>query len=111
MLTKLTLRNFKLFSEVEVDLSERVVFIGPNNSGKTSALQAIALWDVGVKRWLEKRGSDNISAERPAVTINRQDVMSIPVPSARLLWRDLRVRKSERIETNCGHAMCASKLE
>jgi hypothetical protein len=98
MLTKLTLRNFKLFSEVEVDLSERVVFIGPNNSGKTSALQAIALWDVGVKRWLEKRGSDNIPAERPAVTINRQDVMSIPVPSARLLWRDLRVRKSERIE-------------
>ena len=98
MLTKLTLRNFKLFSEVEVDLSERVVFIGPNNSGKTSALQAIALWDVGVKRWLEKRGSDNIPAERPAVTINRQDVMSIPVPSAKLLWRDLRVRKSERIE-------------
>ena len=98
MLTKLTLRNFKLFSEVEIDLAERVVFIGPNNSGKTSALQAIALWDVGVKRWLEKRGSENIPTERAGVTINRQDLIAIPVPSAKLLWRDLHVRAGERIE-------------
>jgi len=98
MLTKLTLRNFKLFSEVEIDLAERVVFIGPNNSGKTSALQAIALWDVGVKRWLEKRGSENIPTERAGVTINRQDLIAIPVPSAKLLWRDLHVREGERLE-------------
>ena len=50
MLTKLTIRNFKLFDEVEIELGDRVVFIGPNNAGKTSALQALALWDVGVKR-------------------------------------------------------------
>lgn len=98
MLTKLTIRNFKLFSEIEVELGERVVFIGPNNSGKTSALQAIALWDVGVKRWLEKRGSEKIPAQRPAVTINRQDLLAIPVPSANLLWRDLHVREAERTE-------------
>jgi len=98
MLTKLTLRNFKVFSEVEIDLAERVVFIGPNNSGKTSALQAIALWDVGVKRWLEKRGSDNIPTERAGVTISRQDLIAMPLPSAKLLWRDLHVREGERLE-------------
>jgi ABC-type taurine transport system ATPase subunit len=98
MLTKLVLKNFKVFSEVEIDLAKRVVFIGPNNSGKTSALQAIALWDVGVKRWLERRGSDNIPAQRAGVTINRQDLISIPVPSAKLLWRDLHVREGERID-------------
>lgn len=49
MLTKLTIRNFKLFTDVEIELGERVIFIGPNNSGKTSALQALALWDIGVK--------------------------------------------------------------
>lgn len=96
MLTKLTIKNFKLFTEVEIDLGERVVLIGPNNSGKTSALQAIALWDVGVKRWLEKRGSGNIPAERAGITINRQDLISIPVPAANLLWRDLHVREGER---------------
>ena len=97
MLTKLTVRNFKVFSEVEIDLAQRVVFIGPNNSGKTSALQAIALWDVGVKRWLEKRGSSDIPEERSAVTISRQDLISIPVPTAKLLWRDLHVRESTRL--------------
>ena len=98
MLTKLTLSNFKVFSDVEIDLAERVVFIGPNNSGKTSALQAIALWDVGVRRWLEKRGSEDIPTERAGVTISRQDLIAIPVPSAKLLWRDLHVRAGERLE-------------
>ena len=98
MLTKLVIKNFKMFTEAEIELADRVVFIGPNNSGKTSALQAIALWDVGVKRWLEKRGSENIPAERAGVTVGRQDLISIPVPSAKLLWRDLHVREVKRAE-------------
>lgn len=100
MLSKLTIRDFKLFQGVEIELGERVVFIGPKNSGKTSALQAIVLWDVGVKRWLEKRGSGNISAERADVTINRQDVSAIPAPAANLLWRDLHVRGGKREESD-----------
>jgi len=98
MLTKLVVKNFKMFTEAEIELADRVVFIGPNNSGKTTALQAIALWDVGVKRWLEKRGSENIPAERAGVTVGRQDLISIPVPSAKLLWRDLHVREVKRVE-------------
>ena len=43
MLTKLTVRNFKRFEDVEIELGNPVVFIGPNNSGKTSAMQALAL--------------------------------------------------------------------
>ena len=43
MLTKLRIRNFKRFNEVEIELGSPVVFVGPNNSGKTSALQALAL--------------------------------------------------------------------
>lgn len=93
MLTRLTIRNFKLFENVEIELGERVVFIGPNNAGKTSALQALALWDVGAKRWLEKRGSGAVPEKRPGVTINRRDLIAVPVPAANLLWRDLHVRE------------------
>ena len=64
MLTKLVIRNFKLFDEVEIELGERVVLIGPNNSGKTSALQALALWDLGVKRWVEKRGTGAVPKKK-----------------------------------------------
>ena len=98
MLTKLTIRNFKRFNEVEVELGNPVVFIGPNNSGKTSAMQALALWDVGVKRWKEKRAGKSAPEKRPGVTINRRDLLAIPHPSANLLWRDLRVRNVQRIE-------------
>lgn len=97
MLTKLTIRNFKRLGNVELELGEVVVFIGPNNSGKTAALQALALWDVGVKRWIEKRGIDQqIPKKRPGVTINRKDLISIPVPRANLLWKDLHVRDVQR---------------
>lgn len=96
MLTRLLLKNFKLFSDVDIELAERVVFVGPNNSGKTSALQALALWSTGVRRWVEKRGGGNVPKERAGVTINRRDLIALPVPSANLLWRDLHVREGYR---------------
>lgn len=98
MLTRLTIRNFKLFNDVEIELGDRVVFIGPNNAGKTSALQALALWDVGTKRWLEKRGGGVVPEKRPGVTINRRDLIAVPVPVANLLWHDLHVREGSRAD-------------
>jgi len=97
MLTKLRIRNFKRFDDVEIELGSPVVFIGPNNSGKTAALQALALWDIGVKRWFEKRSGKTAPGKRPGVTINRRDLIAIPVPDANLLWKDLHVRDVSRI--------------
>ncbi|HPC17555.1 MAG TPA: AAA family ATPase [Candidatus Hydrogenedentes bacterium] len=92
MLTKLLLRNFKRFDDVEIELGKSVVFIGPNNSGKTTALQALALWEIGLRRWNEKRMGKTSPEKRPGVTINRRDLISLPIPDAHLLWRDLHVR-------------------
>jgi len=93
MLTRLSIRNFKRFDRVDIELGRSVVFIGPNNSGKTTALQALALWDVGLRQWNAKRGGKASPEKRPGVTINRRDLISIPVPVANLLWRDLHVRE------------------
>ena len=98
MLTRLAVRNFKLFDEIELDLGQQVVLIGPNNAGKTTALQALALWDVGLKRWLEKRGAGDIPSKRPGVTVNRRDLIALPVPTAKLLWRDLHTHTGGRNE-------------
>lgn len=98
MLTKLTIRNFKRFDKVEIELGNPVVFIGPNDSGKTTALQALALWSIGLNKWLEKRSGKVAPEKRPGVTINRRDLIAVPVPDANLLWRDLHVRDVQRVE-------------
>jgi len=91
MITKITITNFKKLT-AELDLSSSVIFVGPNNSGKTSALQAIALWNLALRKWAE------ISAERTkGITINRKDLLAAPVPSAAQLWKDLRVRTTEKV--------------
>jgi len=98
VLTKLVVRNFKRFNDVSIDLGNPVVFIGPNNSGKSTALQALALWDIGLRRWNEARGGREASSKRPGVAINRRDLISVPTPDANLLWRDLHVRDVVRSE-------------
>ena len=98
MLTKLTVRNFKRFGEVEIELGSPVVFIGPNNSGKTSAMQALALWDIGLKRWNEKRSGKSTPEKRPGVAVNRRDLVAIPIPDANLLWRAMHVRDVRRVD-------------
>jgi len=96
MLTRLRVRNFKRL-EMNVELGRSVVFIGPNNSGKTTALQALTLWELGLHRWLAKRGGKARAEKRPGVAINRRDLISVPVPSADLLWKDLHVRSVKSV--------------
>ncbi len=86
-----------MFGEANIEFGQSVVLIGPNNSGKTSALQALALWEIGLRQWNSKRGGKASPEKRPGVTINRRDLISIPIPHANLLWRDLKVRHAERV--------------
>lgn len=97
MLTSLHIKNFKRLNDVDIELGRTVVFIGPNNSGKTTALQALALWEIGLRKWLEKRSAKDIPERRPGITINRRDLIAVPVPDANLLWRDLHTRVVQRV--------------
>lgn len=95
MITRFRISHFKRIESAELDLGSTAVFIGPNNSGKTTALQALALWDIGWRRWAEKRDK-NAPTERKGVTINRRDLHSIPIPSTKLLWHDLRTHAQDK---------------
>lgn len=102
MLTRLLIRNFKRFEEADIELGSPAVFIGPNNSGKTAAIQALALWEIGLKRWLECRGGgtprSNGGGKRSGATINRRDLVAVPVSEARLLWTDLRYQRVHTVD-------------
>src|ERR1017187_437750 len=97
MLTRLRIKNFKRFPDADIELGQAVVFIGQNNSGKTTALQSLALWDVGLRKWNEEYKGKTAPAQRPGVTINRRDLFAIPVPGANMLWRNLHVRDVKNV--------------
>jgi len=60
-------------------------------SGKTSALQALSLWELGLRKWAEQRDKQAVIT---TTTINRYDIYAAPVPSVRQLWRDLNVENN-----------------
>ncbi|NCX95074.1 MAG: AAA family ATPase [Chitinophagia bacterium] len=92
MITGIEISNFKRFEKADIELGERVIFVGPNNAGKTTCLQALALWHLGLEEWNAKKGDKNLK-QRTAVTLNRKDLINIPVSKAILLWKNLQVRK------------------
>ncbi len=94
MLTKLRIKNFKQLESVEIDLGSAVLFVGHNNSGKTTALQALALWEKGLKRWMAERPGEIKSKKRTGVTLNRKDLVALPVPNTPHIWTDLHYRSS-----------------
>ena len=53
MIHTVRIRGFKRFGEVEFRLPGHVVLAGPNNTGKTTVLQAIASWSLALRRWRE----------------------------------------------------------
>lgn len=64
MLTRLQIRNFKTFLSADIELVPVTVLRGPNNAGKTAALQAIALWRLGLTTWQAERGKSSTAQER-----------------------------------------------
>ncbi len=103
MITKATTHYFKKFKHETFDLSEHLVLAGPNNSGKTTLLQAIVVWQLALKRWEERRGSKSGSSarERTGVPITRKDFTAIPLREMNLLWSDTQTAlKQDELEAN-----------
>lgn len=61
-------------------------------------MQALALWEIGLKRWNERRAGQGTPEKRPGVASNRRDLLAVPVPNAALLWRQLHTRDMRKVE-------------
>ena len=93
LLHYLEIENFKRFGDRQrIELDHPAVLIGPNNCGKTTAIQAIALWSQAVKTWYDNKGKAP-PKERKATSINRLKVVSVPVQRTRYFWHNASVRK------------------
>ncbi len=66
------------------------MLIGPNNCGKTTALQAIALWSIALRTW-QMESKNSKAKTRTGKPLNRLTILSVPVPKTRHFWKNLKV--------------------
>lgn len=87
MITRLTLSNFKSVGKQVYDFTQFDLLVGRNNSGKSTVLQALAIWQFCVDEFhrSKRSGSKGIQVVLPNFT-------ALPVPEFILLWKD----KTER---------------
>ncbi|MCC5840002.1 MAG: AAA family ATPase [Opitutales bacterium] len=92
LLHYIEIQNFKRFGDRQrLELDHPAVLIGPNNCGKTSAIQAVALWSQAVKTWYDAR-RDSTAKERPSVSLNRLNIVAVPVQRTRFFWHNSRIQ-------------------
>jgi predicted ATP-dependent endonuclease of OLD family len=72
MIRKIVIRRFKRFDEVEFVLPDNIVLAGPNNTGKTTVLQAVAAWGLAFNRWKELNDFYRHGGAYPKAPIARQ---------------------------------------
>lgn len=90
----LEVQNFKRFGTTQrIPLDHPAVLIGPNNCGKTTALQAIALWSQAIKTWWDVKG-EAPPKERTATSLNRLNIVAVPVRKTRYLWHNTATRRA-----------------
>lgn len=83
MITRLTLSNFKSVGKQDYDFTQFDLLVGRNNSGKSTVLQALAIWQFCVDEFhrSKRSGSKGIQVVLPNFT-------ALPVPEFNLLWKD-----------------------
>ena len=83
MITRLVLRNFKSISEQTYDLTDFDLLVGRNNCGKSTILQALAIWQFCVNEFdrAKRTGKSGKQVVLPNFT-------ALPVPEFSLLWHE-----------------------
>lgn len=90
MIQRVVIRRFKRFEEVELVLPSHIVLAGPNNTGKTTVLQAISAWSLTFNRWKELNDFQRHGGAYRKAPIARQAFSAVPLRAFDLLWADRR---------------------
>jgi ABC-type cobalamin/Fe3+-siderophores transport system ATPase subunit len=86
MIRKVVLRRFKRFQEEAFEMPGHIVLAGPNNTGKTTVLQALAAWGLAISRWKELNDFRTHNSAYSKAPISRQAFSAVPLRVFDLLW-------------------------
>lgn len=84
-----TIENFKQFERLDADFTQLDCIVGPNNSGKTTLLQALALFDFCLRECLSRRNGGSYELKRRSVA--PEEFYVIPASQPADLWTDRRL--------------------
>ena len=102
MIRRVEIRNLKRFKELDCELGNHLVIVGPNNCGKTTLLQSIAIWSEVALHWAQY--NPDLARENdgnyPSSNLRRRSVSSIPLADWDQLWpaRDVADSVSIRLD-------------
>lgn len=88
MIREVIIKGFKRFQEVTFKLPGHIVIAGPNNSGKTTLLQAIAAWDMSLRLWKQLNNFHRRGGGYQYAPIARQTFSAVPLRQYDLLWNE-----------------------
>lgn len=105
MITKIELENFKKFKKSTIALVDNGISLlaGANNSGKSSILHALAVWEFS-KMYLEfEKGPRAFinSIRTDGIGLSLDDFSPINIPNLKYLWTNLNSGSSYSLKIKC----------
>lgn len=97
MIREVTIKRFKRFNNATFKLPGHVVLAGPNNTGKTTMLQAVAAWNLALDRWMRLNDFQRHGGAYTKAPIARQAFSAVPLRTFDLLWNERKYRGSVEI--------------
>jgi len=93
LIRRVHIENFKRWETLDAELKPLDCLVGPNNSGKTTLLQALALFDFGVHHCLSGK---NGGLEIKARSISPEDFYVIPCANPVDLWTNRKTQAASK---------------
>lgn len=98
MINRVRFRKFKQFSDCEIPLQAGLTLVaGGNNSGKSSLLQGLAIWEFCRTATIMERGVEGLLPEatsKQGFGLGDDEFSPINVPSLHHLWTNLKTQKT-----------------
>lgn len=98
MIKEIYLHNFKKFKDKRIAIAtdEVTLIVGSNNSGKSTIIQALAVWEFCKLVLTQERGDGSLfkNYSKQGVGINTDEFLPMAIPSLKHLWTNLKPQKT-----------------